>query len=156
MEFTHLDKDGNVKMVDVGHKDVTKRTAKARAVVNVNVQTMELIKSGEIKKGNVLACARVAGIMASKKTWDIIPMCHMINITGVEMDFSLSDTQVVVTSTVSAMGETGAEMEALTAVGVASLTIYDMCKSVQRDITISCVELLYKSGGKSGEYIKER
>ena len=113
---------------------------------------MKLIKSGGVKKGDVLSVAQVAGIMAAKKTSDIIPMCHPLALTGIDISFEMSDNEIVITAAVNCKGSTGVEMEALTAVSTAGLTIYDMCKAVQRDIEIKNVRLLYKNGGKSGEF----
>ena len=152
MELTHLDQDGNVTMVNVGEKSSTVRKAVAQAVVHVNVETMALIKNGEVKKGNVIACAKIAGIMAAKKTWDLIPMCHPVAITGADVAFDLGENTVTITATATTTGQTGVEMEAMTGASIAALTIYDMCKGVQRDIVISQVVLLHKSGGKSGVY----
>jgi cyclic pyranopterin phosphate synthase len=141
-------------MVDVSAKEVTLRTATAGAVVYVNAETFLLILEGRIKKGDVLAVAQVAGIMAAKRNSELIPMCHPIAITGADIAFH-TDAQahtIEITATVRCKGETGVEMEALTAVSVAALTIYDMCKAVQRDIRIGEIRLLKKSGGKSGDF----
>jgi cyclic pyranopterin phosphate synthase len=154
MELTHFNPDGRARMVDVSDKLATRREASARAVVRLNAETYELVVNGKMKKGDVLAVAQVAGIMAAKRTSDLVPMCHPISITGADIAFTLDANSgaVTVDATVRCTGETGVEMEALTAATVASLTIYDMCKAVQRDITISDVRLLSKSGGKSGDY----
>lgn len=156
MELTHLNEKGRARMVDVGHKDKTKRTALAQALVKLNKETFELVKNQGIKKGDVLAVAQVAGIMAAKKTPELIPMCHPILISGVDIDFELNeeDFTIKILAKVTCTGETGVEMEALTAASAAGLTIYDMCKAVQRDIVISDVELLEKTGGKSKDYKK--
>jgi len=153
-DLTHFNSEGRAKMVDVGEKDITVREAVASGSVFVNENTFRLITSGEIEKGDVLAVAQVAGIMAAKKTSDIIPMCHPISITGVDISFSTDDARnaVDITATVRCRGETGVEMEALTAVSAAALTIYDMCKAVQKDIKICDIRLLKKTGGKSGDY----
>ena len=155
MDFTHINEEGRARMVDVSEKDITARTATATATVKVNPETMALIRSGGIKKGDVLSVAQVAGIMAAKKTSDIIPMCHPLFITGTDISFELTDTEVHIISTVKCTGKTGVEMEALTAAATAALTVYDMCKAVQRDIEITDVMLLSKSGGKSGEFVRE-
>lgn len=155
MDFTHINDEGRAKMVDVSKKEITDRTAVAKGQVIVSRETMELIKSGGIKKGDVLSVAQVAGIMACKKTADLIPMCHSINITSSDISFELSDTVITITATVKCTSVTGVEMEALTAVSVCALTIYDMCKSVQRDIKITDIMLKYKNGGKSGEFTNE-
>lgn len=152
MDFTHFNKDGYARMVDVTDKEVTLREAVARGTVYMNEDTIRAITDGKIKKGDVLSVAQVAGIMAAKKTSDVIPMCHPIMITGVDITFEVKETEIDIQSTVRCKGETGVEMEALTAVSVAALTIYDMCKSVQRDIVIGEIGLLEKSGGKSGHY----
>lgn len=152
MELSHINEQGRARMVDVTDKDSTFREAIAEATVIVNSDTMALIKSGGIKKGDVLSVAQVAGIMAAKKTADIIPMCHPLMLSAVDLSFELSDIEVHIEATVKCKGETGVEMEALTAVSTAALTVYDMCKAVQRDIEIQNVRLLYKSGGKSGVF----
>ena len=152
MEFSHINEQGRAKMVDVTEKDSSFREAIAEGTVVVKPDTMALIKSGGIKKGDVLAVAQVAGIMAAKKTSDIIPMCHPLMLSGVDITFELTDTDIHITATVKCKGSTGVEMEALSAVSTAALTIYDMCKAVQRDIEIQNIHLNYKSGGKSGVY----
>lgn len=152
MDLTHINEQGRAKMVDVSDKAETARVAIAEGCVTVSPETMRLIRTGGVKKGDVLAVAQVAGIMAAKKTSDIIPMCHPIMISGIDINFELSDTVIYITATVKCTGSTGVEMEALTAVSAAALTIYDMCKAVQRDIEISFVRLKYKSGGKSGVF----
>ena len=151
-DFTHFNENGRAKMVDVSEKADTVRTAVAAGRVLVNAETFELIKTGGMKKGDVLAVAQVAGIMAAKKNSELIPMCHTILLTGVDIHFTLEETALHIFSEVRCKGETGVEMEALTAVSVAALTVYDMCKAVQRDMTITDVRLLYKEGGKSGVY----
>lgn len=150
--LTHINDEGRARMVDVTDKEKTYRTASAEATVIVSEATMELIRSSGISKGDVLAVAQVAGIMAAKRTPDIIPMCHPLALSSADISFSLSDTQVRITATVKCHGSTGVEMEALTAVSAAALTIYDMCKAVQRDIEITDIRLLYKSGGESGVF----
>lgn len=152
MEMTHINDEGRARMVDVSEKDVTCRTATASATVNVTPETMQIIRSGGVKKGDVLAVAQVAGVMAAKKTSDIIPMCHPLMLTSADIGFELTETQIHITATVKCRGVTGVEMEALTAASTAALTIYDMCKAIQRDITITDIMLLYKDGGKSGEF----
>ena len=157
MELTHFNEEGRARMVDVSEKAVTLREATAGAVVRLNAKTFALVQGGKMKKGDVLAVAQVAGIMAAKKNSELIPMCHPIALTGVDISFSMNeaDSTVELQATVRCKGETGVEMEALTAASVAALTIYDMCKAVQRDIEIDHVRLLKKSGGKSGTYIRE-
>ena len=152
MEFSHINEQGRAKMVDVTEKDVTYREAIAEGTVVVNPDTMALIKNGGVKKGDVLTVAQIAGIMAAKKTSDMIPMCHPLTLSGADIDFQLTDTAIHITATVKCKGSTGVEMEALSAVSTAALTIYDMCKAVQRDIEIQNIRLSYKSGGKSGVY----
>ena len=151
-ELTHINEQGRARMVDVTDKAPTYREAVAEAIVKVSEQTMRLIKSGGMKKGDVLAVAQVAGIMAAKKTPELIPMCHPIALSGVDIAFSLSDTEICIKATAKCAGSTGVEMEAMTAASAAALTVYDMCKAVQRDIEITNVRLLYKNGGKSGEF----
>ncbi|SFP08891.1 cyclic pyranopterin phosphate synthase [Oscillibacter sp. PC13] len=157
MELTHFNDEGRARMVDVSAKDVTLRTATAMGRVVLNSETFALVESGKMKKGDVLAVAQVAGIMAAKKTWELIPMCHPIALTGVDISFRLDREQstIEIQATTRCKGETGVEMEALTAASAAALTIYDMCKAVQRDITIEQICLLQKSGGKSGTFIRE-
>lgn len=151
-DFTHINDQGRAKMVDVSDKDITARTAKAYGVVYMNAETIEMIKSGGIKKGDVLSVAQVGGIMAAKRTSEIIPMCHPVMTTGIDINFTVNEKSVEIESTVKCKGETGVEMEALTAVSAAALTIYDMCKAVQKDIVIGEIKLLEKTGGKSGDY----
>lgn len=154
-ELTHFNKEGRAQMVDVSEKDITSRIARACATVFVNRNTFGLIKEGKMKKGDVLAVAQVAGIMGAKRTPDIIPMCHPLLITKVDISFELDEEacSIKVISTAKCEGKTGIEMEAMTAASVAALTIYDMCKAVQRDIRISDIYLLEKDGGKSGHFI---
>ena len=154
-ELTHFNKEGRAQMVDVSEKDITSRIARACATVFVNRNTFSLIKEGKMKKGDVLAVAQVAGIMGAKRTPDIIPMCHPLLITKVDISFELDEEacSIKVISTAKCEGKTGIEMEAMTAASVAALTIYDMCKAVQRDIRISDIYLLEKDGGKSGHFI---
>jgi cyclic pyranopterin monophosphate synthase len=156
-DFTHLDKDGRVRMVDVGDKDETKRVAVATGVVKMNKETLLKITQNIVKKGNVLEAARIAGVMAAKKTSDLIPMCHPLNITHVRVDFSsdMDNNLINIEAEASLKGRTGIEMEALTAVSVAALTIYDMCKSYDRTMQITDVMLKSKSGGKSGTFVAQ-
>lgn len=155
MELTHFNKEGHAKMVDVTDKEVTCREAVAEGVIYMNEQTIQAIADGNIKKGDVLSVAQVAGIMAAKKTSDIIPMCHPLMLTGVDISFDVKKTEIAIKAIVKCKGETGVEMEALTAVSTAALTIYDMCKAVQKDMTIGDIKLLEKTGGKSGDYKRE-
>ena len=155
--LTHLNEEGRAKMVDVGDKAVTRRTAVAAGEVHMAPETLALIRSGGMKKGDVLAVAQVAGIQAAKHCWELIPMCHPLPLTGVDLSFSLQEDpcRVEIRAEVSCTGVTGVEMEALTAVSVAALTVYDMCKAVQKDMRIEHVRLLRKTGGKSGDYCLE-
>ena len=155
MELTHFNEQGRAHMVDVSEKAQTFRVARAEATVRMAKTTMDKIKEGTIGKGDVLAVAQVAGIMAAKKNSELIPMCHPLLLTKVDISFSIEDTALHILSEVRCRGETGVEMEALTAVSVAALTVYDMCKAVQRDMRIDNVHLLYKEGGKSGVYEAE-
>ena len=155
MELTHFNEQGRARMVDVSEKTQTFRVARAEATVRMAKTTMDKIKEGAIGKGDVLAVAQVAGIMAAKKNSELIPMCHPLLLTKVDISFSIEDTALHILSEVRCRGETGVEMEALTAVSVAALTVYDMCKAVQRDMKIDNVHLLYKEGGKSGVYEAE-
>ena len=156
-ELTHFNEQGRAKMVDVTKKAVTHRVAVAAGEVHMAPDTLAHIKNGTMKKGDVLAVAQVAGIQAAKHNWELIPMCNPLPLTGIEMAFHLSDDpcMVEIQATDSCTGVTGVEMEALTAVSVAALTIYDMCKAVQKDMHITNVRLLRKSGGKSGDYTSE-
>lgn len=153
-DFTHFNEEGRAKMVNVGTKDVTRRTASAAGKVLVNRETLELIRSGGMKKGDVLTVAQVAGIMGSKKTPDIIAMCHPVQIDGADISLTLNEElcAVEIKATVTCSGRTGVEMEALTAVSVAALNVYDMCKAVQKDMVITDICLLEKTGGVHGEY----
>lgn len=156
MSLTHIDDNGAARMVDVGEKEVTRRSASAQAVVSMQPETLSLILSGGMPKGDVFACARIAGIMAAKRTWELIPMCHPLPIEGIEMEINpISDTDVRIVSTLRCTHKTGIEMEALTAASVAALTLYDMCKAVDRGMVIRDVMLLRKSGGKSGDFCRE-
>lgn len=150
--FTHFDKEGKARMVDVSDKPATEREAVARGLVSMKKSTLELIKNSKVSKGDVLGVARVAGIMAAKRTSALIPMCHPLNITSVEIDFAIDmkDSKIYIESRAKVTGQTGVEMEALTAVSIAALTIYDMCKAVDREMIISDIMLLEKRGGKSG------
>ncbi len=155
--LTHLDAAGNARMVDVSEKDVTARSATARAVVKMRPETLALILDGKASKGDVLAAARIAGIMAAKKTHELIPLCHPLMISKVSVDF-IPDTEqsrIEVEAAVKVEGKTGVEMEALTACSVACLTLYDMCKAVDRGMTITDLRLVEKSGGKSGRFTAE-
>lgn len=155
-DLPHFDDDGQARMVDVGAKPVTHRVAKASGLVTMLPKTLQLIRDRQIQKGDVLELARVAGIMGSKKTADLIPLCHPLRLDAVEVTFDFPDDHSVsILSTVSAYDRTGVEMEALNTVCVAALTIYDMCKSVDRGMTISKICLVEKSGGKSGHFLRD-
>ena len=157
MDFTHFNDQGRAKMVDVGEKDPSRRTAVAGARVLLNRDTFRLIRSGGVKKGDVLTVAQIAGVMGAKRTPDLIPMCHPILIDGIDLSLSLDEERcsVEITAKVSCDGRTGVEMEALTAASVAALTVYDMCKAVQRDMVITDIRLLSKSGGVHGDFIRQ-
>ena len=156
-DFTHFDDLGRARMVDVGEKEATRRTAVAAGRVRVNRATFDLIRTGGVKKGDVLTVAQVAGIMAAKRTPELIPMCHPIPISGIDLRLWLDEAQLTVEieATVRTAGRTGVEMEALTAVSGAALTVYDMCKAVQRDMVISDIRLVSKTGGVHGDYHRE-
>ena len=151
-KLTHLDEAGRARMVDVGAKDVTSRTAVAEGFIAMKPETLALIRSGGAPKGDVLAAARIAGIMAAKKTGDLIPLCHPISLDSASVNFAFGDACIEVTASVSLSGRTGVEMEAMTAASVALLTIYDMAKALDRAMVIEGVRLLSKSGGKSGDW----
>jgi len=157
-EFTHIDAKGRVRMVDVTEKEPTLREALAQAVVHMHADTFDRIITQTVKKGNVLETARIAGIMAAKKTSSLIPMCHPLSITHAQIDFFPDEPQhtIRIEALMRIVDQTGVEMEALTAVSLAALTIYDMCKSFDKNIYISDVCLLKKSGGKSGEYVRQQ
>lgn len=152
--FTHIDERGRLRMVDVSEKDVTDREARAEATVRLSPGTLELIADQKMPKGNVLEAARLGGIMAAKRTWELIPLCHPIQLTGIEIDFvELPEArEIKIRSRVRTRDRTGVEMEALVAVTHAALTIYDMCKAVDRDMRVVDVQLTFKSGGRSGTY----
>lgn len=150
--FTHLDETGAARMVDVSGKSATKRTAVAHSVLRMEPNTAAAIANQSLGKGDVLGVARVAGIQAAKKTSELIPLCHPLAISAVKVEFVLSGCDLEVTATVETVGPTGVEMEALTAVSVAALTIYDMCKAIDRGMTISNTQLIHKAGGKSGDW----
>ena len=156
-DFTHFDNQGRARMVDVGEKPSTRRAALAGARVLVSRETFELIRTGGMKKGDVLSVAQVAGIMAAKRTAELIPMCHPVAVDGIELRLNLDEARrcVDIRAEVRCDGRTGVEMEALTAASVAALTVYDMCKAVQKDIVISDVRLLEKSGGVHGDFRRE-
>jgi cyclic pyranopterin phosphate synthase len=153
-DFTHFDDNGNARMVDVSDKKASDRIATAAAAVIMKPETLQLITEGEIKKGDVLSVARLAGIMGAKRTPDLIPLCHPLSLSSIEIDLRCDPQRsaVDITATCRISAKTGVEMEALTAVSVAALTIYDMCKAVDRGMTITDIRLTHKAGGKSGTY----
>jgi cyclic pyranopterin monophosphate synthase len=155
--FTHFDEAGNAAMVDVSEKSVTARTATARARVVMKPATLAMIQQGSAKKGDVLGVARLAGIMGAKRTADLIPLCHPLPVTSVKVDLEPDPaaSAVEITATVRTAGQTGVEMEALTAASVAALTVYDMCKAVDRSMRIEGLRVIYKAGGKSGEFSQD-
>ncbi len=154
-KLTHIDKDGSIKMVDVASKKATKRIAIAQTKVVVSNETMTLLKKKAIPKGDVFNTAKVAGILAAKKTDKLIPLCHPLQISFIDIEFKLEKNEIVITSEVKSKDKTGLEMEALIACQIAALTIYDMCKAIQKDILITDCKLVYKEGGKSGKYINK-
>ncbi|MFH1216330.1 MAG: cyclic pyranopterin monophosphate synthase MoaC [Pseudomonadota bacterium] len=156
-EFSHFDQTGNARMVDVSHKTDTVRQATAGGAVRMSAECFQLLRNASIAKGDVLGVARLAGIMAAKKVDDLIPLTHPLPITKADIDFSLDEEKstILITATVGITGKTGVEMEALTAVSIAALTIYDMCKAVDKGIIIDNIRLLSKSGGKSGTYERQ-
>lgn len=157
-QLTHLDEHGRARMVDVGAKDVTERIAVAAGIVTMQPETLALIISGDTKKGDVLAVARIAGIQAAKKCSDLIPLCHPLALTSVEVVFEADEvkSEIRITTTCKVVAKTGVEMEALTAASIAALTIYDMCKAVDRGMQIKEISLEQKSGGKSGNWQRTR
>lgn len=157
MELTHLDENGSARMVEVGDKAVTARSATAQAEIVMQPETLARITAGGMPKGDVFACARIAGIMAAKRTHELIPLCHPLPLTGIEVTLmSVPPARVRVTATVRCDWKTGVEMEALTAASVAALTVYDMCKAVDRGMVIAQVCLLEKAGGRSGHFVRAR
>ena len=151
-EFSHIDENGKAVMVDVGAKEETDRTAIAAGLVSMGLEAIEALKKQDLKKGDVLGVARVAGIQAAKKTSELIPLCHPLVIDFVSIDFTLHDSHVVIEAIAKTSGKTGVEMEAMTACSVAALTIYDMCKAIDKSITIEEIKLVEKTGGKSGDW----
>ena len=156
-KLTHFDDKGKEVMVDISEKDITERTAVAAGEITMKKETLETIQNGNIKKGNVLEVARIAAIMSSKKTQELIPMCHNILLTNAKIEFSFDkeNSKILMESTVKTTGKTGVEMEALTMVSIAGLTIYDMCKAIDKSMVIGKIRLLEKHGGKSGDWKRE-
>ena len=157
MEWTHFDQDGNAVMVDVSNKDVTVRQATASGIITLGEEAYDAVLQKKVKKGDVLNVARVAGIMAVKKTADFIPMCHPLSVSACTVDFHMDEEQKAIEAVckVKITGQTGVEMEALTGVSVTLLTIYDMCKALNKDMVISKIQLQEKQGGKSGHYVRQ-
>ncbi|MBK9009086.1 MAG: cyclic pyranopterin monophosphate synthase MoaC [Anaerolineae bacterium] len=156
-KLSHLDEHGNAKMVDVSHKPDTERIAIARGEVRMKIETLDLIRAGQMKKGDVLTVAQIAGITASKRTSDLIPLCHPLPLSKVDVELTLDESLpgVIVTATVKTIGKTGVEMEALTAVSVAALTVYDMAKAAEKTMTIQNIRLIEKHGGQSGDVVNQ-
>jgi len=158
-DFTHFNQEGRAKMVDVSDKPETARTAIARSSITVSHEIYEKITANKMKKGDVLAVAQVAGIMAAKKTWDIVPMCHPISLTGVDLSFAWKEEKeqyiLLIDASVKTKGNTGVEMEALTAASVCALTVYDMCKAIDKGMVIGETYLVEKTGGKNGDFKRE-
>jgi cyclic pyranopterin monophosphate synthase len=153
-QLTHFDENGRARMVDVSAKDETQREAIAQGEIKVGAHTLELIKKGQLAKGDVLGVAQIAGVMGAKQTSNLIPMCHPLMLTGAKVNFKFDDVEsrVLIEARVKITGKTGVEMEALTAVSMAALTIYDMCKAIDKDMVIGDIRLVQKTGGKSGTY----
>lgn len=156
-QLTHLDEQGRVRMVDVGHKPDTERTAVARGEIHMKKETLKLIREGQVRKGDVLTVAQIAGISASKRTSDLIPLCHPLPLTKVDVDLVLDDglPGIIITATAKTTGKTGVEMEALVAVSVAALTVYDMAKAAEKTMRIQNIRLVEKHGGQSGDVVNE-
>jgi len=155
-QLTHFNEQNRAKMVDVSDKDITKREAVAYSRMVMEKETLVRIREGRVAKGDVLAVAQVAGVMAAKKTWEIIPMCHPLPLTGIDIRFSFTDDRTLeIEAAVKTTGKTGVEMEALTAASVAALTVYDMCKAMDKAMVIESTGLLRKTGGKSGDFTRE-
>lgn len=158
-QFTHFNAQGNARMVDVSEKGETFRRAEARSSISVSKEVYEKMTHGQVKKGDVLSVAQVAGIMAAKKTWEIIPMCHPLPLTGIDINFQWNlesgNCELLIDSAVKTKWNTGVEMEALTAASVCALTVYDMCKAIDRSMTIGQTYLLKKTGGKNGDYLRD-
>ncbi len=154
-KLTHFNENGRSRMVDVSEKADTEREAVAKGSIIMKPETVQLIKEGKMKKGDVLAVAQVGGIMGAKKTSDIIPMCHNIFLTGCNIEFEIKENEIIIEATSKTYGKTGVEMEALSAVSICALTIYDMCKAVDKEMKITDIRLVKKSGGKSGDVVYE-
>jgi cyclic pyranopterin phosphate synthase len=155
MEFSHIDEKGKARMVDVSEKETTRRIAVADGFVRIKPDVLKQITEGNMPKGDVLSTAKIAGIQAAKKTGELIPMCHPLGLDHADIEFEIAADGIKITATAIVNAKTGVEMEALTAVSVAALTVYDMCKSADRSMTIDKIRLLKKSGGLSGEYVRD-
>jgi cyclic pyranopterin phosphate synthase len=155
-DLTHFDEHGDARMVDVGEKPVTVRVAKASGRVEMRAETLQRIRDGQVAKGDVLAVARLAGIMAAKRTAELVPLCHTLPLDAVDVAFDVAgETTLAISATAKATARTGVEMEALTAVSIAALTVYDMCKAVDKQMTIEAIRLEEKSGGRSGQFVRQ-
>ncbi len=152
-DLTHIDAQGHARMVDVSGKEVTKRVAMAQAIVTMQPETLEKIRQNELAKGDALGVARVAGVLAAKRTDELVPLCHSLPLSDVSVDFEFGDGQLVIRTSATTLAQTGVEMEALTAATVAALTVYDMAKAVDKRMTIESVHLVSKTGGKSGDFL---
>lgn len=155
MKLTHFNEEGRAHMVEVGHKDDTSRIAIAQGQITMKPETIAMVEEGLLKKGDVLSVSQIAGIMGAKKTSELIPMCHNIFLTGTNIKFNILEDAIEIEAEVKTRGKTGVEMEALTAVSLAALTIYDMCKAVDKDMVIGEIKLIEKTGGKSGKYTRK-
>jgi len=155
-KLTHTGNDGEARMVDVSTKEITRRTARASGAVSMRAETVALIREGRGPKGDPLECARIAGILAAKRTAELVPLCHPLNLEHVDVEATLEESGVALAASVVVSGKTGAQMEALVAVSVAALTVYDMCKAVDREMVIGGIRLEEKAGGKSGAYTRRR
>jgi GTP cyclohydrolase subunit MoaC len=153
--LTHFNEKGLAHMVEVSSKEATHRIAVARGSIHMKPETIKAIKNAAIKKGDVIQVAQIGGIMGSKRTSELIPMCHPLMLTGVDLDFDMLDEEIIIEAVVQTVGATGVEMEALTAVSIAALTIYDMCKAIDKEMVIGEIRLMEKKGGKSGHYIRQ-
>lgn len=154
-DLTHVDEAGKARMVDVSGKDVTRRVATAQAVVTMRPETLEKIRQNTLAKGDALGVARVAGVLAAKRTDELIPLCHSLPLSDVSVDFEIGETALIIRTSATTLAQTGVEMEALTAATVAALTVYDMAKAVDKRMTIESVHLVSKTGGKSGDFLWE-
>jgi cyclic pyranopterin phosphate synthase len=152
IDFTHIDEQGKARMVDVSAKDSTRRVATAQAVLTMRAETLEKIRQNELAKGDALGVARVAGVLAAKRTDELIPLCHTLPLSDVSVDFEICENELRITTTATTIAQTGVEMEALTAATVAALTVYDMAKAVDKRIVIGDIHLVSKTGGKSGDF----